>query len=211
MRKTVLSVLLLSLLLSAGASNPNCSYCYFTDTTRTNNRLLILCLLPTEDSQLTAAFEKRIMEALVQKGYSAFSAAMLPLNCCLYNNDTFYTAKEIRERGFSSVLIITLIDKVKNQYHGTKKKDSNTGPDSIATWEKYYNNVKENPYAKKYYSTESRYVWEYNFYLVPDGMLLFSGRSKSFSYVNRASGYEHLSNRITETILEKKLLTKEEW
>lgn len=211
MRKTVLSVLSLSLFLSVSAVNSVYYYPHSTDTSRTNNRLLILCILPEEDSQLTIAFEKKITEALVQKGYSAFSAAMLPLNCCLYNNDTFNTAKEIRERGFSSVLVISLIDKVKNQYHDPKKRDSNTGPDSIATWEKYYNTVKENPYAKKYYSTESRYVWEYSFYLVPDGMLLFSGRSKSFAYVNRASGYEHVSNRIAETILEKKLLTKEEW
>lgn len=179
-----------------------------TDTGK-HNRLLVLCILSEKDSLLAASIENNIASSLLTEGYSIFTASNIPLPS-IGAGDIFYASAAIRERGFTAILAVTLVDKLANQYYKEGKPKDSTLWYKYSSWDNYYNTVKENIYSTHYYHTNNRYAWEYNFYEVPDGTLLFSGRSKSCSYNSRATTGEQFTERIKKAILEKQVLRKEE-
>ncbi len=202
-RTTCLS--LFSLMALVQTTNANT---ILSDTGR-HIRLLVLCTEPGVDRTFAVKAENKIVISLVEEGYSAYAGTDFVLSCCI-ESDTLYAVKSVQERGFTAILSIKLLDKLKNQYRPDGKQHDSMLHDLTGSWQKYYHVVKENDQAAYVYNECKRYAWEYNFYEVPDGRILFSGRSRSFRYDNRVDVFEQFANLIKKEIIEKQVMQKEQ-
>ena len=143
--------------------------------------ILVIGVLPETDSVLRARIEGHFSTDLFNLGYKADAAHLQFPPGTFIKGDTARAEALIRAKGYDAVLTIVLLDKKKEQLYVPGKVDYNTNPQLHGRFERYITEVSEKIYSPGYFTEETRYIWENNFYDVQKRQLVYSARSRSFA------------------------------
>jgi len=160
------------------------------------NKILVLGLMNHETS-LREKVEKHIVGDLKDLGYNATSSFEE------YGPKEFEPGNEkailekLHSSGVDAVLTIVLLDKVKERYYVPARVQYS--PYSIYSnrFPGYYQTMYNRVFTQGYYTEETKYFWESNFYQADNRELLYSTQTSSFD----AGSVEMLAHQYGRTII----------
>ncbi len=158
---------------------------------RQYNKVLVLGLIGGDDPVLREKIETHIVDDLKTLGYDAICS------CQEYEPKAFERMSEndaiakLSGGGIDAVLTVVLLDKKKEKYYIPQGKGA--GMQTGRFWG-YYRDVRERIYAPGYYTVDTKYFWESNFYDLKsvEKEMLYSAQSQSFDPPSAESlGHEY--------------------
>jgi hypothetical protein len=144
-------------------------------------KIVVLGLVRESDRSVREKMEQHIAGDLRELGYDAVCS------CDEYNPKAFEGMNEkdaiakLRNSGVDAVLTIVLLDKTKEKYY--MPRTINYTPYNVyhrRFWG-YYSTMQHRIYSEGYYSVDTKYFWESNFYDLGSDQLIYSAQSQSFN------------------------------
>ena len=195
MKKILFAAMILGLMATGCGTNS-----YITSSWKAKNvqprqykKVLVLGLIGGEDRSLRERMEQHLVEDLKTLGYDAICS------CQEYEPRAFERMSEkeaiakLSNSGIDAVLTIVLLDKKKEKNYYKVRMSDVTGRYQDQFW-RYYTTMRERIYAPDYYSIDTKYFWESNFYDLTSSQneILYSAQSQSFDPAsNESLGHEY--------------------
>ena len=169
-----------------------------------HKKILVLGLINDPDKTIREKMEQHIVGDLIELGYNAVCS------CEEFNPKAFENMSEkvaldkLSNSGIDAVLTIVMLNKV---------KEKNYVPARINNQDRfwgYYSNMYGRVYSPGYYTTDTKYFWESNFYNLDTKELLYSAQSQSFDPQSAATmGHEYglmiVKNMVKNNVLQKQI------
>jgi len=166
------------------------------------NKILVLALINDKDRRIRERMEQHFVGDLTNLGYTAISALQE------YGPKAFDSLAEkaalekIKNSGVEAVVTIVLLDK--------QKKDVYIAPQVYSKgFGAYYENRQNSIFEPGYYVSDTKYLWESNFYDMSNDSLLYSVQTKSFSPKNIESMGHEYGQKIVKSMRREKILQKQ--
>lgn len=163
-------------------------------------------VLPVADAELQQKMENHLVDDLRQLGYEAISANKVFPAGTFVKGDTAKAKAALEGKGFDGILTVVLLDKNKQPYYVPGKVIENGKPGQPRSFDIYFNAVSEQIYAPGFYGTETKYVWENNFYDLGSKQMVYSARSRSFDYTSKTTLAHTYGQLMIYSLVKKKVL-----
>jgi hypothetical protein len=187
------TLLLLFSLLACGPSS------YISSSWKSENvqpqkykKIVVLGLVRDTDRSMREKMEQHIVDDLKELGYDAVCS------CDEYNPKKFEGMNEkqavdqLKNSGVDAVLTIVLLDKVKEKFYVPGRMDYTAYSIYHNQFFGYYKTMHGRIYTQGYYTENTKYFWESNFYDLSADKLLYSAQSRSFDPVSSETlGHEY--------------------
>jgi hypothetical protein len=160
-----------------------------------------MALVNDKDRSLKSNIENHLVEDLTSKHISAISSMELYGPNAFLGNTEKVAIDKLNNTGIDGVLTIVLLDKTKERYYVPGRVYySPYGIYHRRFWG-YYSTLYERVYEPGYYSENTNYFWESNFYDLQNKELLYSVQTKSFNPGDAASLGHEYGKMICESLL----------
>lgn len=161
---------------------------YITSSWKSDNaypkkfkKIVVLGLVRDADRSIREKMEQHIAGDLRDLGYDAVCS------CDEYSPKAFEGMSEkdavakLRNSGVDAVLTIVLLDKSKERYYTPGMINYSPYYVYHRNFMGYYRTMQTRIYTEGYYTVDTRYFWESNFYDLEKDQLLYSAQSQSFN------------------------------
>lgn len=173
-------------------------------------KILVLGVLTDNDNELQVKIEDHLAGDLKDLGYNAIAANKVFPPGTFVKGDTTRAVAAIEGKGFDAILTVILIDKKKEQYYIPGKVTETYNYSNYYRFGRYYNIMTERIYTPGYYSEETKYVWENNFYDLNDRQMIYSARSRSFDITSKTALAHTYGMLMANNLVDKGILVKPE-
>jgi hypothetical protein len=159
---------------------------------REYKKIVVLGLVRDADRSMREKMEQHIVGDLKELGYDAVCS------CDEYDPKKFEGMNEkqavdqMKNAGVDAVLTIVLLDKVKERFYVPGRTDYTPYSIYHNRFYGYYRTMYGRVYTPGYYTEDTKYFWESNFYDLSTDSLLYSAQSRSFDPVSSETlGHEY--------------------
>ncbi len=145
------------------------------------NKILVVALVKKEERSLRESMENHLVGDLSERGFTAISSLKE------YGPKSFEGLSEsvvldkIEKNGIDAVLTIVLLDKEKEKYYVPGRVYFTPYTIYHRRFWGYYTTIYDRIYEPGYYSVDTKYFWESNFYNMESKELIYSVQTKSFN------------------------------
>ncbi|OQY95584.1 MAG: hypothetical protein B6D37_05270 [Sphingobacteriales bacterium UTBCD1] len=173
------------------------------------NKIVVLGLITDADRTVRENMEQNIAANLRDLGYNAVCS------CDEYSPKAFEGMSEeqalqkLRNSGVDAVLTITLLDKTKEQYYVPGKIYYTPYYIYHNRFWGYYRVMYNRIYSPGYYSQNTKYFWESNFYDMPADQLIYSVQSQSFDPASTESVSREYGTIIIKDMVRNNILANQ--
>ncbi len=204
--KYLFRVLLLILLVSCQPSKITTSWTANNHTPKQYKKILVLGIVPDTDSSLRIKMENHLADDLRELGYLAIAANKIFPPGIFIKGDTARAKAALEGKGFDGILTIVLTDKKKQVYYVPGKIGAERYATNTHRFDLYYNTVSEQVYAPGYYGTETKYIWQNNFYDLDNQQLIYTAKSRSFDYTSTTTLAHTYGLLMVHNLVRQKIL-----
>ncbi len=205
--KKMLLVPLMMVIISCNTSRITSSWKAPDAEARSYNKILVLALLNEPDRTIREKMEEQLAGDLKNLGYKAICS------CDEFGPKVFEDMNEkqaldkLENSGIDAVLTVVLLDKTKERYYVPGRIYYSPYVIYHNRFWGYYRTMRDRVYVPGYYSVNTRYFWESNFYSLDGKELLYSAQSQSFE-PESISGLSHeYGEMIVKDMVSKHILT----
>lgn len=210
MKKIIIAGIIALLLIA-------CSSTRITSSWKANNiqykeykKVLVLGLINDPDRTIREKMEEHLVGDLKDLGYNAVCS------CDEYNPKAFENLKEaealsrLRNSGIDAVLTVVLLDKEKERYYVPGRVYYSPYAIYHNRFWGYYTTMYDRVYSPGYYTTDTKYFWESNFYNLDKGPeLLYSAQSQSFEPASTQSLSHEYGQLIVKDMAKNNILVNQ--
>lgn len=169
-------------------------------------KILVLGVLTADDNELQVLMENHLAGDLKEKGYNAYAANTVFPPGTFVKGDTLRAKNAILNGGFDGVLTVVLLDKKKEQVYVPGRITEYRYYNRYGRFDRYLYGVSDRIYTPGYYATETRYIWENNFYDLGNLQLVYSARSRTFDIASRNTLAHTYGQLMVESLVSKRIL-----
>lgn len=179
--KKIVAFSLILVVMGCSSSRITSSWKDSTHQSKNYSKILVLALSGDPDRTVREKMEQHLAGDLRELGYTAVTATQE------YGPKAFDGIKEteavnlLAERGIEAVITIVLLDKEKERYYAPAYIRNTPYAIYQDHFWNYYITMNGRIYSPGYYTLDTRYFWESNFYDLFDSKLLYSVQSQSFT------------------------------
>lgn len=169
-------------------------------------KVVVLGLVRDADRSVREKMEQYITAELKVLGYDAVCS------CDEYNPKAFEGMSEkqaiekLRNAGVDAVLTVVLLDKTKEKYYVPGRVVYSPYYIYHRRFWGYYTVMYDRIYTEGYYTVDTKYFWESNFYDLEQDQLLYSAQSQSFNPASTESMSQEYSKMIVKNMLKNNVL-----
>lgn len=171
-------------------------------------KILVLGVLSENDNELQIKMENHLADDLREMGYLAVAANKIFPYGTFKKGDTANAKTAIEGKGFDGILTIVLLDKKTQNYYVPGKMVNTAEPGRSRRFDVYFNSVTEQIYSPGYYGTETKYIWENNFYDLNNRQLIYTARTRSFDYTSKNTLAHTYGQLMAYSLIKKNILIK---
>lgn len=199
-------------LLIAGCSTSRVTTSWKADgvTPKKYNKILVLGLIGDPDRTIREQMEQHLAGDLKELGYNAVSAIAEYGPKAFENMTEAGAIKLLFTEEVSAVVTIVLLNKEKEKYYVPGRVRYSSHAVYQDRFWRYYSTMHDRIYAPGYYTTDTRYFWESNFYDLEDWTLLYSVQSQSFDPASTQSLAHEYGQMIVKDMVKNNVLQKQE-
>ena len=208
--KKLLFLPLLALLISCQPSKITQSWTAKDVTPKKYQKILVLGVLTAADNDLQVKMEDHLSGDLKDLGYNAVAANKIFPAGTFVKGDTARAVAALNGKGFDAILTIVLLDKKKEQKYIPGRITQYTNQEQFNRFDRYYNSMAERIYTPGYYTEETKYIWENNFYDLNSRQMLYSARTRSFDITSKNSLAHTYGLLMVNSLIKKNILMKPE-
>jgi hypothetical protein len=208
--KTIL-ILATIFLFAASGCGPSS---YITSSWKAENvqpkkykKIVVLGLIRESDRSLREKMEQHLVGDLKELGYNAVCS------CDEYNPKAFENMSEeqaiskLRNSGVDAVLTIVLLDKTKERYYVPGRVQYSPYYVYHDRFWGYSRTMYGRIYSEGYYTVDTKYFWESNFYDLESNQLLYSAQSQSFDPSSAESMGHEYGQMIVKNMVQKNIMS----
>lgn len=173
------------------------------------NKIVVLGLIRDADRSVRETMEQHIVGDLQDLGYNAVCS------CDEYNPKAFEGMNEqqaldkLRNSGVDAVLTITLLDKTRERYYIPGRVYYTPYYIYHNRFWGYYRTMYDRIYSEGYYSVDTKYFWESNFYDMASDQLMYSVQSQSFDPSSTESMSHEYGLMIVKNMVKNNVLANQ--
>ena len=169
-------------------------------------KILVLGVLTPADNELQVKIENHLTADLYNLGYNAVAANQVFPPGTFVQGDSVRAKAAIDGKGFDAVMTIVLLDKKKEQVYVPGRVTDHSYYLRYGRFDRYLTEVSERIYTPGYFTEETKYYWENNFYDIAARKLIYSARSRSFDTKSRNSLAHTYGQLMSENLIKSKIL-----
>jgi hypothetical protein len=170
------------------------------------NKILVLGLSGDPDRTIREKMEQHMAGDLKALGYDAVTSIDEYGPKAFEDMKEAEALEELYKKGIEAVVTIVLLAKEKERYYISPGK--HIAGTNTRFWE-YYSTVHDRIYAPGYYTTDTRYFWESNFYDLYQWKLLYSVQSQSFQPASTNSLAHEYGEMIVKDMVKMNVLQQQ--
>jgi len=173
---------------------------------KTYKKIVVLGLIREPDENLREKMEQHLVEDLKELGYNAVCS------CEEYNPRAFENMNEdqaigkLKNAGVDAVFTVILLNKTKEKYYMSGKAASPIDIYHDRFWE-YSRTMYGRIRSEGYYTVDTKYFWESNFYDLESNQLLYSAQSQTFDPVSAENIGHEYGQMIVRNMMQKNILS----
>jgi hypothetical protein len=170
------------------------------------NKVLVLGLINEPDRTIREVMEEHLVGDLKDLGYDAICS------CDEFNPKAFENLSEkqaldkLGNSGIDAVLTIVLLDKSKERYYVPGRVQYSPYGIYYNRFWGYYRTMYDRVYTPGYYTENTKYFWESNFYELGSKQLLYSAQSQSFDPPSAQSLAHEYGQMIAKDMVKNNVL-----
>lgn len=210
MKKIFLGSLILVAMISCSTSHITSSWKAPGAEAGTYNKILVLALFNEPDRSAREKMEEQLVGNLKDLGYDAICS------CDEFGPKAFEDMNEkqaldkLDNSGIDAILTIVLLDKTKERYYIPGRIYYSPYVIYYNRFWGYYRTIYNRVYVPGYYSVNTKYFWESNFYSLGQKELLYSAQSQSFDPGSIPGLSQEYGQMIIKDMVKKGILTKQQ-
>ena len=170
-------------------------------------KILVLGVLKDNDRELQSKMEKHLAGDLNDLGYSAFAASDVYPPATFVNGDTLKAVEAIDSKGFDAILTIVLLNKEKERKYVPGKVINMPYNDQF---DRYYYTTYERIYTEGYYTDDTKFFWESNFYDYVVKKMIYSSQTRSFDTGSKETLAHYYGLLLANNLVKSRVLIKPE-
>lgn len=174
------------------------------------HKILVLGVLTDNDNELQVKIENHLAGDLKELGYNAIAANTVFPPGTFVKGDTTRAKTALEGKGFDAIMTVVLLDKNKETFYVPGRITDYNRIQRYGRFDRYYNIVTERIYTPGYYTEETKYVWENNFYDLQTKALIYSARSRSFDITSKTALAHTYGQLMAQSLVNKNILVKPE-
>lgn len=207
-------ILAVAFLFTASGCGPSS---YITSSWKTENvqskrykKIVVLGLIRESDQNLREKLEQHLVGDLKNLGYNAVCS------CEEYNPKAFEDMSEdqaiskLRNSGVDAVLTIVLLNKVRERYYVPGRVQYSPYTVYQNRFWGYSRTMYGRIQSEGYYTIDTKYFWESNFYDLESNTLLYSAQSQSFDPGSSESMGHEYGQMIVKNMAKKNVLINQQ-
>jgi hypothetical protein len=174
------------------------------------NKILVLGLINEPDRTIREKMEEHIVGDLKALGYTAVCS------CDEFNPKAFENQNEqqaldkLSKSGIDAVLTVVLLDKTKERYYVPGRVQYSPYFIYQNRFYGYYRTMYARVYTPGYYTGDTKYFWESNFYEIGNKNLLYSAQSQSFDPATAQSLAHEYGQMIVKDMAAKNVIKQQD-
>jgi hypothetical protein len=208
--KKIIWIPLLVFLISCQPSKITQSWTAKNVTPKKYQKILVLGVLTETDNDLQIKMEDHLSGDLKELGYKAVAANKIFPAGTFVKGDTARAVAALNDKGFDAIMTIALLDKKKEQKYIPGHITYHTNQEQFNRFDRYYNNMSDRIFTPGYYTEETKYFWENNFYDLKDKKLIYSTRTRSFDFTSKNILAHTYGLLMVNSLVGKNILIKPE-
>jgi hypothetical protein len=171
------------------------------------NKILVLCVtIDREERSVRQLMEQHLTGDLKDIGYNAVSSFDEYGPRGLFSLDEKAIAEKVKASGFDAVVTIVLLDKQKEKYYVPGRVQYTPYAAYYNHFGSYYNTVFDRVYTRGYYTEDTKYFWECNFYEVGNRNMIYSAQTESFNPASTETLAHNFGLLIVNNMVKHKVL-----
>jgi hypothetical protein len=170
-------------------------------------KILVLGVLKDNDRELQSKMEKHLATDLNDLGYSAFAASDVYPAGTFINGDTLRAVEAINSKDFDAILTIVLLNKEKERRYVPGKVTNMPYNDQF---DRYYYTTYERIYTEGYYTTDTKFFWQSNFYDYAAKKMIYSSQTRSFDTGSKESLAHYYGLLLANNLVKSRVLIRPE-
>jgi hypothetical protein len=177
---------------------------------RKYNKILVLGVLKDDDNELQANMEQHLAGDLKDLGYSAFAASDVYPVGTFIKGDTARAIEAMNDKGFDAVLTVVLLNKEKEKHYVPGRifyTPYGTYSDQL---DRYYLTMHDRIYTEGYYTTDTKFFWESNFYDRNAKKMIYSSQTQSFEAGSKEKLAHHYGLLLANNLVKSRVLIRPE-
>ena len=204
--KNIVSAFVLLLIISCKSSLITHSWKSDAAIPKKYNKIMIVALVKNKDHNLREKMEKHLADDLLAKGQNASSSFSELGPKSFEGMNENQVLDKIKKLGADAVLTIVLLNKEKERYYVPGRVYYSPYIIYHRRFWGYYTTIYDRIYEPGYYSENTDYFWESNFYDLESKDLIYSVQTKSFNPESTETLAHEYGKVICNDMLEKGLL-----
>ncbi len=208
--KKIIWIPLLVLFISCQPSKITQSWTANGVTPKKYQKILVLGVLTDTDNDLQIKMEDHLSGDLKEMGYNAVAANKIFPAGTFVKGDTTRAVAALNGKGFDAILTIVLLDKMKEQQYVPGRMTYYTNQEQFNRFDRYYNSMSERIFTPGYYTEQTKYIWENNFYDLNSKKMLYSARTRSFDLYSKNTLAHTYGLLMANSLVGKNILIKPE-
>lgn len=173
-------------------------------------KILVLGVLSDNDNELLVKMEDHLAGDLKDLGYNAVAANKVFPAGTFVKGDSARAKSAIEGKGFDGILTVVLLDKKKEEVYVPGKVAEYNYYMRYGRFDRYLTEVSERVYTPGYYTEETKYIWENNFYDLGSRQMIYSARSRTFDIASKNTLAHTYGLLMAESLVKKNILIKPE-
>jgi hypothetical protein len=174
--------------------------------TKTYNKIMVVGMLPENERGLRESMENHFVDDLQKRGYNAVSSLSELGPKSLQNMEEQEILDKIKDNGFDAVITIVLLDKERERYYVPARITYSPYIIYQRHFRGYYSTIYGRIYTPGYYTINTKYFWESNFYNMESKELLYSVQTESFDPDSAASLSQEYGQMIVNDMAKEGIL-----
>ncbi|MGZ5134977.1 MAG: hypothetical protein ACXWCG_07500 [Flavitalea sp.] len=174
------------------------------------NKILVLGLYSETDISTRERMENHMTADLVELGYTAGSGLKEYGPKSFRKMDEATLLEKLQSSGFDAVLTIVLLDKSKERNYVPSHVNNSPYMIYHRRFWGYYTTIHDRIYTPGYYTINTRYFWESNFYDLTTKELIYSVQTESFDPASSESLGHEYGKMIVKDMVKNNVLIKPE-
>jgi len=174
--------------------------------TKKYTKVLIIALVNHDDLSLRKNMENHLCDDLKEKGINAVSSLNEYGPQSFKDKDEKSVVNKLEKTGFDAVITIVLLNKEKEKYYVPGRVYYSPYTIYHQRFWGYYSTMYDRIYEPGYYSENTSYFWESNFFDAESKELIYTAQTKSFNPSNSNTLANEYGKLICKDLFENKIL-----
>jgi len=172
--------------------------------------VLVLGVSKDDDRDLIVKMENHLAGDLAELGYKAEAANKIFPPGTFIKGDTARGIAAINSKNYDAVLTIVLLNKEIEKYYVPGKMINTPFSSLYQDYDKYYSTIKDRIYKEGYYTTDTKLIWESNFYDITSKKMIYAAQTRSFDPGSKESLAHYYGALISNNLVKKNILIRPE-